>query len=562
MFLLRQSLRFRWLVLLVVVVVIASNVPLYHLVQQDYIPTDVDESEFEARIYAPEGVSIASMEEMIEIVEPQIRAIPGVAHVLTTVGGGGGVRGPSSASVYVRVDDIETRSFSWHRLWKAIRAGDPRQSLEGNFKQRDKMRDVRQIIAQYPELRTSVRNLTSFRQGAPVDIDFVVTGPSLETLADFTGRLRKKVAELPGLVDVDTTLRMDKPNLLAHIDRERAAALGVNVQEIADTLRVSVGGDDRVSRYYDAQDDDAYDVELRLVGVDRGDTSSISQLYVRAMQPDAGTAAANLPLLEIAALPLISGVGYDGRSSPLTRLDNVVSFEETYSPSRIDRLDRQRMAAIRANLAPGYAMADRIKAVQHAAEELGLPPGYSTRVMGRARELERTLQEFIWTCALSFVCMYIVLAAQYEHLVHPITILLSLPIAVPFGLVSLWFGGETLNLYSALGILVLFGMVKKASILQIDHVNQLRAAGMPREQAILQGNRDRLRPILMTALSFIAGMIPLLIAIGPGAEERRSIAVLVVGGMALSLLLTLLAVPVIYSVLDDFGKIFHRRPAL
>jgi HAE1 family hydrophobic/amphiphilic exporter-1 len=495
------------------------------------------------------------MERVLKEVEPQVRALAGVDHILAGITSWSGSAG--SANLYVRLDDIETRTFSWSRLWRALLDGDPTAAFRGNFTQREKMREVRTIIARYPELRVSVRNLTSFRQGAPVDVDFAITGPQLDVLAEYTRKLSERVSELPGLVDVDYTLRMDKPNLLAHVDRERAAALGVDVREIADTLRVAVGGDDRVSRYYDAQADDAYDVELRLLGVDRSDPASISQLYIRTSRPTGGSAGA----LDSAGVPLISGLGYGGDSAPLTRIDNVVSFEETYSPSRIDRLDRQRMAAVRANLAPGYALADRVEAIQQAARDVGLPPGYATTVQGKARELEKTLSEFIWTCALSFVCMYIVLAAQYENLVHPITILLSLPIAVPFGLFSLWLGGETLNLYSALGILVLFGMVKKASILQVDHINQLRAAGLPRAEAILEGNRDRLRPILMTAISFVAGMAPLLIATGPGAEERRSIAVLVVGGQALSLLLTLVAVPVIYSLLDDLGHVWKRRVA-
>ncbi|MCC6491516.1 MAG: efflux RND transporter permease subunit [Pirellulales bacterium] len=558
---LRFSMRQRWLVVGVSLAVVAANVPLYHLVKQDYIPTDVDEGEFEARISAPEGVSISAMERMIKTVEPQVRKIPGVVHVLSTVSGSS-PRGASAASMYVRLEDLESRTFSWGRFARALLAGEPGRALEGNFSQRDKMRQVRDIIAQYPELRASVRNLTSFRQGAPVDIDFVVTGPDLMELAAFSSKLRDNVAQLPGIIDVDTTLRLDKPNLLAHINRERAAALGVDVREIAETLRIAVGGDDRVSRYYDASADDAYDVELRLVGVDRADPQSISQLYIRTAAPrDAQAGAGRAATAPGPSLPLLAGLGYERGAVPLTRIDNVISFEEAYSPSRIDRLDRQRMAAVRANLAPGFALADRVRAVQTAAEELGIPPGYSTRVVGGARELERTLGEFIWTCGLSFVCMYIVLAAQYEHLVHPITILLSLPIAVPFGLLSLWLGGETLNLYSALGILVLFGMVKKASILQVDHINQLRRQGLSRYEAIMQGNRDRLRPILMTAISFVAGMLPLLIATGPGAEERRSIAVLVCGGQALSLLLTLLAVPVIYSLLDDVGALFARRQA-
>jgi hydrophobic/amphiphilic exporter-1 (mainly G- bacteria), HAE1 family len=556
------SMRHRWAVLAVTLLTVAANYPLFHLVRHDYIPTDVDEGEFEARISVPDGVSIGSMEEMIRAIEPKVRAIPGVVHVLTTVSGGS-PRGLSAASMYVRLEDLDSRTFSWKRLLKSTLLGEPSAAFAGNYSQRDKMRQVRDIIASHPELRASVRNLTSFRQGAPVDIDYAITGPELDTLALFTSKLRERVAALPGIVDVDNTLRIEKPNLLAHIDRERAAALGVDVREIAETLRLSVGGDDRVSRYYDASADDAYDVELRLVGIDRANPRDISQLYVRttgarnfaaneASRPVSGPAS---------SLPLLPGLGFDPSGAPLTRLDNVVSFEETYTPSRIDRLDRQRMAAIRGNLAPGYALADGVAAVDQAARDIGLPAGYSTRIVGGARELERTIADFGWTMALSFICMYIVLAAQFEHLIHPFTILASLPIAVPFGLFSLWLGGETLNLYSALGILVLFGMVKKASILQVDHINQLRAAGVPRHEAIMHGNRDRLRPILMTAIAFVAGMIPMLLATGPGAEERRSIAVLVVGGQALSLLLTLLAVPVIYSYLDDLAGLFQRHPA-
>src|SRR4029079_12998805 len=234
----------------------------------------------------------------------------------------------------------------------------------------------------------------------------------------------------------------------------------------------------------------------------------------------------------------------DTQNFVLTRLDNVARFEYAETSPRIDHVDRQRMSAVRANLAPGYALAEGIEAFRAAVKEMGLPPGYATRVSGRGRELERTFEDFGWTFALSFIFMYLVLAAQFEHLVPPLTILVSLPLAVPFGLVSLLLGAETLNLYSALGILVLFGVVKKNSILQVDHTNQLRAAGADRLTAILQANRDRLRPILMTTIAFVAGMMTLLIGSGRAAGERRSIAVLAVGGQTLSLLLTLLATPV------------------
>jgi HAE1 family hydrophobic/amphiphilic exporter-1 len=211
------------------------------------------------------------------------------------------------------------------------------------------------------------------------------------------------------------------------------------------------------------------------------------------------------------------------------------------------------MVALRASVAPGYALADRLEALRNATAEMNMPSTYTTTVSGRGRELERTFVEFIWAFLLSVIFMYMILASQFESLVHPLTILLSLPLSVPFAFLSLWFFGNTLNLYSMLGILVLFGVVKKNSILQIDHTNNLRSLGMDRLNAILQANRDRLRPILMTTLALVAGMLPLALGAGPGAEERRTIAVVVIGGQTLSLLLTLIVTPVAYSIFDDLG---------
>ena len=562
---LRWSLRWRWAVLLLSLAAIATNWPLYHLVKQDYIPTNVDESEFEVEVVAREGTSLSSMDQLARAVEAELQTLPGVKLLLTNLGSGGLPR-VNAAVVYVGLQDIDERVFSWGRLWRATLAGKPGEAFQGNFTQREKMQEARAIVTRYrrqfPELDLdcAVRNLTSFRQGAPVDIDLSITGPNLDELADFSRRLRDRLQGtatepgVPGVVDAYYTLKA-KPELHVEIDRERAASLGVDVEEIAGTLRIAVGGDDRASRWQDPQWGDVYDVELRLVGVDRGSPDAISQLYVRTKSspPPAAPATAS----QTAATS-------DGQREAilpgLTRLDNVVRLHDVDRFARIDRLDRQRMVAVRANLAPGYALSDRIEAVQQAAAELGMPPAYATRVLGRGRELERTLAEFRWTFVLSFIFMYLLLAAQFEHVVHPLTILFSLPLAVPFGLVSLWLGGESLNVYSALGILVLFGVVKKASILQVDHMNQLRAGGLDREAAIMRGNRDRLRPILMTTIAFVAGMLPLLLGTGPGAEERRSIAVLAVGGQTLSLLLTLVAVPVVYTFLDDLGALF-RRPA-
>jgi HAE1 family hydrophobic/amphiphilic exporter-1 len=527
------AMRHRLAVGLIALAVMISVVPLYRVLGKDYLPTGVDEGEFEVRLAAPQGTSLPAMDTLVREIEGQIRQVAGVHLVLATTGGSflGAV---NEARLYVGLVPHEERVFSIGRLARGLLRGDPGAAFRGNRSQQAVMQEVRRRLRGIgrPDVRAQVRNPAGFRfVGGFIDIDFVLRGPDLDALAAYTERLRQRSEDL-GLIDADTTLKLDKPELRVRIDRERAADLGVDTADIATALRVMVGGDEEVTRFYDARANYEYDVQLRLQEEHRDDPGVIGLLWV----PRAG--------------------------GGIARLDNLVTMTSAWGASRIDRLDRAREARLRANVAPGYALADRVEALREEVVRMDLPPGYDTVIAGRARELELTFVEMGLAFALSIVFMYMILAAQFESLVHPFTILLSLPLCVPFALLSLWLTGNTLNLYSALGILVLFGVVKKNAILQIDHMNTLRAGGMERLPAILQGNRDRLRPILMTTLTFVAGMVPLAVGTGPGAEERRVIAVVIIGGQALSLVLTLLATPVAYSLLDDLAaRLRIGRPA-
>jgi HAE1 family hydrophobic/amphiphilic exporter-1 len=516
------AMRHRLAIAIVAILTVLSSVPLYRAVKQEFIPTNVDEAEFEVSVNGPEGTNLAVMNEVISAMEKEILETKGVTLVLSSAGGGflGGV---NQGNAYVRIAPHEERILSFAKLWAETKKGNPLNAFRGNYTQQDVMLEVRRRLQKYAPMRIGVRNGQSFNFGAGgrTDIDFVFRGPDIVALAGYADDLVERSTKLGGIVDADTTLKLNKPELRVLIDRERAADLGVDTSDIATSLRLMVGGEEEASRFRDNSINEDYDVQLRLTEADRRDVGTISRLYVPSSR------------------------------GGLVRLDNLVKIARDTSPSRIDRLDRERQVSVRASVAPGYALADRIEALRQTVREMNLPTAYTTTVSGRARELERTFTEFIWAFILSIIFMYMILASQFESTVHPLTILLSLPLSVPFALLSLWGTGDTLNLYSALGVLVLFGVVKKNAILQIDHMNSLRAKGMERHEAIMQGNRDRLRPILMTTLALVAGMLPLALGSGPGAEERRSIAVVVIGGQTLSLLLTLIATPVVYSLLDD-----------
>ena len=548
---LHLAMRHRWVVVIVSVVTLAATIPIYRQVKQEYIPSDVDESEFEVLVFGPEGMSLAAMDEAMQALAKEARDTKGVAVTLASAGGSFLAR-VNQGYMYVRTVPHTERTVSLHRIWDGLKHGDPLAAFRGNYAQRDVMMELRRRFRKFRDIRTQVRNIAGFNiGGGTFDIDLALRGPELEKLAEYGAILKEKAKAIPGIVDADTTLQLDKPELRVVIDRERAADLRVDTSQIATALRLMVGGDDQVSRFRDPTVNDDYDVQIRLMDAYRGDLKTISRLYVS--RDSASNATATGAAGQVGMAP----------AGGLVRLDNLVQIERTPTASRIDRTDRQREIRLRAQIAPGFGQADRNELLKQAVAEMNLPLAYSTALTGKAREMEKTFTEFLWVFLLSFVFMYMILASQFESLIHPLTILLSLPLSVPFAMFSLWYTGNTLNLYSALGILVLFGVVKKNAILQIDHMNSLRAHGMSRGEAIIVGNRDRLRPILMTTLALVAGMLPLWVGTGPGAEERRAIAVVVIGGQTLCLLLTLLVTPVAYSLFEDAaGALKLSRPSL
>ena len=464
----------------------------------DFVVDD-DMSEFEVVAEAPPGSSIERSAAISQAMEVELRKIPEVMTLFTTIG----VRGQyqsnvSDVSIYVGLSHLSKRQRSQQVL----------------------MQEARTALAPFPGMRISVQNISligggGFRQ---TPFNLILRGPDLTRLERFAGDVIGQLRTRRGFVDLDTAQALRQPEVQVQIDRQKASDLGVRVDAVASALRTMVGGE-KVGFYREAGEQ--YDIRLRLAESSRKDASGLPALMV----PAAG--------------------------GSLVKLSNVTTLGVGMSPGQIERYAQERSITIISNLLADKPLAEAFREAYTAVAAQKLPPEYGILASGRGKLLQESLKNFLIAFVLSLAFIYIVLAAQFESFVHPLTIMVSMFLSIPFGLLTLMAVGKTLNIYSIMGLFLLMGVVKKNAILQVDYTNVLRGRGMPRHEAQLEADRARLRPILMTTLAIIAGMLPVALGRGDGSASRASLATAVVGGQALCLIVTLLVTPVIYSTFDD-----------
>jgi len=496
---LRWSLAHRLILVMICLATFLSTFGLYHLVGRDWIPAD-DQSELQSSFTLPEGTSLEKTSQIASDMARRITGMPEIGFVQTYT------HGPTNhAHLFIGLVPRGQRKFSHEQMATKVRG----------------------ILANYHNVTYNVRLPSVLGGEIYFPISAVIRGPSLDQLAEISKKVANRMRNYPDLVDINPSLNLNTPELQVKVDRQRAADIGVSMTDISDAVRLFYSGDDEITRFKEGSEQ--YPVTMQLLPEQRDNPDVLNRMMVPS-----------------------SKLGQ-------VRLESVANIGRGFGPATLWRYNREFQVSVYANVSSGYpldlAAAHTIQSIQ----EVGLPAGYSYLFSGQVKVLEETTWNLLLAMLLASIFMYMVLAAQFESFSYPFIIMLTLPLSVPFALFSLWITGRALSLWSALGMFLLLGIVKKNGILQVDYTNRLLQTGMPLREAILEANRVRLRPILMTTLSIIAGLIPVAVGIGAGSEQRASIAVTIIGGQTLCLLLTLLVVPVAYSYFAEFEALPWRE---
>jgi HAE1 family hydrophobic/amphiphilic exporter-1 len=496
------ALRHRVVVMVLAVSVFAFSLYITTFLGKELQPPE-DQGRFSVRLTAPIDYSVEQTDELCRKAEQILRKIPEVASVFYAQGGGSNV---NRAQAMVTLVPKSQRTKSQ----ETIKA------------------ELRNELRQIPGLKASAEDISMVGGGQrQVPIQYSIRGQDLNYIQLYSQEILTEFSKLPGVVDTDSTLEMGKPEFRVYVDRDKAADLGIDVSTIGDAINLLISGDQNITQFNDTTRGKRYYVRMRLNLEDRNSPRDVGSIYVRAR---------------------------DGRP---VQLASVIKIDEGGGPSVINRVDRQRAITIYGNLEKiplGQAM-EGLNAISAKI----LPPDYLPKYQGAANTMGESFNFLLFALILGVSMAYMILAAQFESFIHPFTILLAMPLSFIGAFGALYLTGKTINIYSLIGMILLMGLVKKNSILLVDYTNILRARGMSRKDAILHAGPRRLRPILMTTIAMILGMLPVAIGVGEGSETRAPMGIAVIGGLITSLLLTLVVVPSAYDLFDDWQGFFKRR---
>jgi multidrug efflux pump len=495
------ALNMRWLVVLLFFATGAGAAWLFVHLKSELSPLE-DRGTIIGVIVAPEGATLAYTDGYARQLEQFYKAIPEVTSYFVFVAPGLEKPNPvTSALSFVRLKPWEQRQRKQQDIAKEL-APKMFGGLPG----------VLAFPINPPSLGQSFRNPA---------VQFVIQASSYAQLQNMVDQLMAKARQYPGMMNLDTDLRLNKPQLSVVLKRDKIAAVGADVEDIGRTLETLLGGR-QVTRF--KQEGQQYDVMVQLKDRDREQPTDLTAIFVR------------------------------GREGQLVQLSNLIEVRETVAPKELNHFNRQRAAVVSANIAPGYTLGEALDFMDKTADEV-LGENVQTALDGQSREFRESGASLYVTFVLALLFIYLVLAAQFESFVSPFVIMLTVPLAVTGALLALFLTGGTLNVYSQIGLVMLVGLITKNGILIVEFANQLRLTGLDRREAVLEAATLRLRPILMTTLATILGAIPLALAVGAGAESRQQIGWVIVGGLLLGTVLTLSVVPVAYTLLAR--KVHH-----